>query len=227
MESNQPETVAAKTPPLERPRPWWQMLKSVAVFLFVAWHLFFLVTRISIDLGGDAFEDFAEGSGWWESVEPVYQWTEETTRKYETTLEHNQEWVMFTSPLARSCGFLAVRIEFSDGSSALVRSENEPDDPSHFFRIGRARQRKFEDWLVRESNDARRGGYRGPLWEQTVRRYLLRWQEENPDDPRTPQRLVMVCRRFAIPSPDEEPGSYPEATVREVAAFDADGNLLK
>ncbi|MCH8044059.1 MAG: hypothetical protein IID44_10125 [Planctomycetes bacterium] len=234
MKSNPAEAVDAETsvidgasPQSGRPRRWWNTFKSAIVFLFVSWHLFFLATRSSLDLGGDEFVAFAEGSAWWESAEPVYQWTSDTTSKYETALDHDQGWSMFTSPLARGCIFLAVRVEFTDGSHVVVRSENEPDDPSHFFRIGRPRQRKLEDWLVSRSNDERRSGYRRPLWEQTARRYLRRWQGENPNDPRTPQRLVMLCRRIAIPKPDEAPGSYREATVREVATFDADGNLLE
>ena len=212
-------------PRAKKKRRWRQGFASTVVFLFVTWHLFFLITKNTIDLGGEEFESYAEDHPFWQPVLPIYGWTKDKTASYESTLGIDQGWMMFTSPLTRGAVFLAVRIEFADGTSTLVQSENEPSDPAHFYRVGRPRQRKLEAWLVRESNKNRQTGYRQPLWEQTARQYLRRWQDNHPNDPRTPQQLVMLRRRIAIPEPNDEPGSYQDATVRVVATFDAQGNM--
>src|SRR5262249_5870267 len=55
---------------------------------------------------------------------------------YGTFFGLDQGWAMFTPELARRSPFLAARIEFTDDTSVLLLSENEPTDLNHYFRIG-------------------------------------------------------------------------------------------
>lgn len=172
-------------------------LRRIAVIGFVCWHLLMMfVTNAKIK------NDF----------------TDETIRKYERYLSLDQAWGMFTSPLFRSLPFPAVRITFSDGSSELVRSTNEPDDLSRFVRIGGWRLRKLEHTFVTERIQLE-GDYRQPIQRRLAQSYLARWRQAHPDDPRTPVRLTLVKREFTIPQPGESWPTQPMATETELLSM--------
>ena len=169
---------------------------SVAVFLFVCWHLLFLFfsnTTISA------------------------KWIDQTFGKYETHLGLDQQWGMFSSPLWRTLPFPAARIHFADGTSEVFHSPNEPADFTRFFRIGSTRQRKLEHYLItRDLSDS----YQAPMQQRLAQWYVRQWREQHPEDTRKAVRVALVRLDYVIPEPGEKWSATPQGAEREVVAFD-------
>jgi hypothetical protein len=196
---------------------------GVLVFGFVCWHLFFLAVRNFARDENQAISMFCDKI----RVKPALDLANKWTGTYESVLGLDQGWVMFSSPVARSGGpFPSVRIEFEDGSSAELLSDNEPPDINRFVRFGLWRTRKFEHMIVTKFED-RKDSYRLPMWERYVCWRLEVWQTRNPDDPRKPVRIVLTKRRFAYPKPDEDPSNLQPPTIEEIATFDTEGKLVQ
>jgi len=119
-----------------------------------------------------------------------------------------QGWTLFTPPIARVGGFPAVEIVFSDGSRELVLSDNEPADRTSFFRAGRLRLRRLEDYLLSNASTPA-GAAEEPLVTPYVRRRVAHWKSLNPLDRRTPVRGLLLERKYTFTEPgttDTPPG---------------------
>lgn len=129
--------------------PWlWPAARTAAVVLFVGWQLFFLFARNALDFWYTPLRHWCVKQEMWEhGVGPLLDPFNDAADRYANFNGIDQDWKMFAPPLARSDPFLAVRLEFSDGSDELVLSDNEPN-PRAFFRFGGWRQRRLEDHLV-------------------------------------------------------------------------------
>src|SRR5438105_4172765 len=125
---------------------WFRRVKVVAIATFVVFQLFFMVFRGGIDLNYNVVIDWLHKQRWWPVARPVFDPVDSFTKNYGNFLGIEQGWNLFAGPVARSALFLTARIEFDDGTEALVYSENEPD-PKRYFRVGGWRQRKLEDYL--------------------------------------------------------------------------------
>lgn len=221
-----PMTQTNGQPPSRRFVVVWRIATTVLVTLFVVWHLLFLLVRNIAGLAEEPVQQWAEEAGIEDVYEPVNEWT----TSYELTLGLDQGWAMFTAPLARTAPFPAIRIEFDDGTTEDFLSDNEPQDLGRFWRFGGARMRKYEHFLATTGETRKdgsiRGSYRRPLWEQYVRWRLAQWRERNPDDPRTPAKILFIRRRFTLPAPGENPNHFDPPSEKIIARFAADGDLL-
>jgi hypothetical protein len=190
------------------------------VFVFVSWHLFFLLFRNPLDLWWADLKPWLKDQSWWTRLEPV----DDVTYRYGNLIGVQQGWTMFTPPLARSAPFLAARLEFTDGSADFVYSENEPD-PTHFLRLGGWRQRKLEDYMVTIPSRKLPGHEELALFEAYARWSARRWKEAHGADPRELARIVLLKRSFDLPSPDQDPQQFQPPTVTVIGTFDPDGRL--
>jgi hypothetical protein len=194
------------------------------VGLFVCWHLFFLLVRNPLDLWYTPFKEWCQERGWWPRLEPWVRPVDRATGQYGNGLGVEQGWCMFTPPLARSAPFLAARIDFTDGTSEVLRSDNEPD-PTAFFRVGGWRQRKLEEYLVHPDETKLHEHEELGLWEAYARWSVRRWKARHPEDRRTPRQVALLRRRIYFPVPGQDPGLYAEPEVYPIGTFDPDGRL--
>ena len=118
-----------------------------------------------------------------------------------------------------------MRIEFTDGSSELLRSKVEPD-PTAFFRVGGWQQRKHEDYLLNHAEDDMAKNPELPLWEANARRALRRWRTAHDSDARKVDHVVLVRRYIYFPTPEQDPRQYEPAKETGVLRFDAEGRML-
>jgi hypothetical protein len=206
--------------------PWlWPAARNTAVVLFVVWQLFFLLVRNPLDFWYAPLKDWCQDRQIWnDRIGPYLDRVDDATRRYGNFDGIDQNWRMFTPPLTRYATFLAVRIEFADGPDDVLLSENEPD-PQRFFRFGGWRQRKLEDVLAYKQPKDLAGDADLPLCEAYVRWSLRRWQDAHPDDPRTPDRVVLLRRDIALPQPGADASVFAPADVTVVGAFQPDGSL--
>jgi hypothetical protein len=113
----------------------------------------------------------------------------------------------------------------------FLRSENEPQDIRHFFRLGKFRLRRFEasidlaltsddkpaDEVVDSWREAIEEKVRqeNKIIEAYLRWRLRRFQEENPELP-TPKQVILWVRVYRIPPPNQQPKPWswlgPEQT---------------
>lgn len=209
--------------------------KVTLVFLVVAWHLFFFAVRNPLDLWDDAITSWLRRAGWfyrdsdtvpehaW-NVRPGYRFFDELTFRYANTVGVEQRWVMFTPPMAQRAPFLAVRFEFDDDSTELVKSANEPT-PHQFFRFGDWQNRKYEDAIMEIPDRKGDDNPEWPMWVQFVRRVVARWKAKHPDDTRRMVRVVLVKRFIDFPNPDQPSDQYTYDT-EDLVTFDPEGKLL-
>jgi len=219
----------------------WRWLKVGLVVAFVSWQLFVLLVRNPLDLWSKEIKGWCKEQSWWgEPVLPgtpvsyrtVFTKVDDVTYYYTHVTGMEQGWSMFTPNLARSAPFLTARIEFTDETSELVKSENEPalteaENEKYaisYLRIGHARQRKLEDNLLLVPDDLKNDSSL-PLYEAFVRWSLRRWQRSHLDDPRTPARVVLLKRRITFPEPGQDPQDYEAPTTKEIGTFDAEGKI--
>jgi hypothetical protein len=202
----------------------WPRVKTAAVVLFVSWQMFFLIVRNPLDFWYAPIKTYCVERHLWEGVKIGLDPLDDATMHYGNFSGIDQNWRMFVPPLARSAPFLGTRIEFTDGTDEVLRSDNEPD-PLAFFRFGGWRQRKLEDYLVYKTPDELLGDEELPLWEAYARWSVRRWRERHPDDLRIPERVVLLRRVITFPEPSENPSVYEEASTSTVGVFHSDGSL--
>jgi hypothetical protein len=194
----------------------FRFVQRTAVVAFVVWHLTVLTLRNTAGLFDSSIGDETP-------VEAAYQRLNARMRWYENRFAMYQAWALFTPPIARSGPFLTTRLHFADGDSRDLPSDNEPEDLRSFFRVGKARLRKHEDFLA-SSSDETRLGYQQPLWEQYVRWKLDRWQREFPQDPRTVEWITLYADYVNFPAPEQAPTDFTREQV-EIALFAPDGTM--
>ena len=199
-------------------------LKTAVVVLFVGWQLFFLAIRNPLDFWYKPIKQWCQDAHIWPSVQRVLDPVDDTTRHYANFFGIDQNWRMFVPPLARSAPFLAARIEFTDGTSEVLRSDNEPN-PLSYFRLGGWRQRKLEDSLVYKTPEELPGDEDLPLWEAYARWSVRRWRQRHPDDLRIPcaSSCCAAKSRFQnlrrIPRSPRKPPSRPSASFIPTGAL--------
>jgi hypothetical protein len=201
-----------------------RLLLRTAVVLFVTWHLLFMVVRNPLDLWDAPIRARARKLASWPAIEPWFKRVDRITWRYANFTGAGQGWSMFTPNLARGAPFLAGRIDFTDGSSELIRSFNEPD-PQSYIRIGFARVRKLEDNIVYGKPDRLADDEDLPVYQAYVRWVVRRWKKQAGDDPRVPLRVTLLRRRIDFPKPGEDPRHYDEPTETVIGVFDPEGRL--
>lgn len=243
-----PPAAPAAPTPVPPHRLLWRYFKSAAVFLIVAFHLAVLLIRNPLDLWDKEIREYLrEKPAWggalaaaaderleaprslWDRYGDDYKKADRFTYKFTNWAGVEQRWVMFSPPLARKGDFLAVRLEFTDGSPPEVLfSENEPADPSSFFRLGGWQVRKLEDYLAWPSDGTLfDSGPEKRLWEAFARHSVKKWRQMRPGDPRKVERVVLVRRRLYFQAPGQRPEDVDPPTEREVATFDAEGRVMR
>jgi hypothetical protein len=223
-----------------------RIARGVAVFAFVGFHLVVLAIRNPLDLWDKeirqalhelpprgcaaAADPDAEPNNYWsdKTFRERYKKADRFTWVYTNAVGLEQRWTMFSPPMARKGDFLAVRLQFTDGSQETLYSDNEPRDPTSYFRLGGWQFRKLEDYLAWPGegalSDARNPERR--LWESYARYAIGRWKQARPNDPRQVRSAVFVRRRLYFPEPGQTHDDVPPPYEKDVATFDADGKLL-
>ncbi len=173
----------------------------------------------------NALDDAGETNGQlWRRWGAWFRVSDHLTYRFGNGVGFEQNWVMFSPPMARRAPFLGTRYEFTDGSSVTVPSDNEPD-PARFFRVGGWQMRKYEDYMMKGIDSEANDEY--PMWAAYVRSLARRWQDRNPDDPRELKRIVLIKRYIEFPPPEKPPGVYDPPDPRDVTAFTPDGRLAR
>ena len=215
-------TPSSPAAPPAPPRSPWRVARSVAIFLVVAWHLVFFAIRNPLDLWKDEIRGYLEKKvGWEEGGERAFDIADLATKHFAHLSGCEQRWVMFSPPMARKSGFLGTRLEFSDGSTVTIPSDNEPT-PERFFRVGGWQTRKLEDSLMKTPPQDEEL----PMWSAFVRAKAKAWKALHPDDPRELARIVLVERTIHFPSWDKPVGVYRAPEETDLGSFDPDGRLL-
>jgi hypothetical protein len=241
---------AESPPPTPQPgAPAWlvatRVVRGVIVLAIVAFHLVVLAIRNPLDLWDKEIrEELRELPRWGGAAaadpdrpEPYSYWGDEKfkerylkadrfTWKFTNTVGLEQRWTMFSPPMARKGDFLAVRLEFTDGSQEMIRSDNEPTDPTSYLRVGGWQIRKLEDYLAWPSESALSDAKEKKLWEGYARHVIKKWRDARPNDPRTLSLVVFVRRRLYFPEPGQTHKDVPPPYEKDVATFDANGKLL-
>jgi len=179
----------------------WFVVKRSLIFCFVVWHLIFLFAtnaKIADDL------TFLPALGNDDESNIVQQ--------YGSYLSIDQAWGMFSSPVWKKTPFLAVLLEFDDGSRELMWSDNEPRDVQRYFKTTMARLRKIEDHLLGLSEN----DYRYAMWKRYAHWRVDRWLDANPDEPRRAVRVVLLKRVYQVPGPDADPNENQEPKTEEL-----------
>jgi hypothetical protein len=212
----------------------WKYFKGGVIFLVVVFHLAVLAVRNPLDLWYNEVRASMQNhqwdakQTWWDRFgkdeRGEFRLADNFTWKYTNTVGMEQRWSMFSPPLARGAPFLAVRLEFTGGTSETILSTNEPD-PGSYFRVGGWQVRKLEDYLMWPSKDLASDGEL-PLWEAFARYKARQWRANRPGDPRQVQRIVLVRRRLSFPEPDQTSADVKPPSEEDVLSFDATGKLL-
>jgi hypothetical protein len=203
----------------------WRFFKGFLVFLIVTFHLVVLAIRNPLDLWHKPIKEWLEKEGYWKQYGERFDLADNFTKKYTNFVGCEQRWVMFSPPLARRAPFLAVRYEFTDGSSEMVLSEQEPADMTSFFRVGGWQQRKLEDFLLDVPSNPKTDD-EFPVWEAFARYSVRQWRQQHPNDPRKIDRVVLVRRRISFPAHDKDPRINELLSEKDLAVFDAEGRHI-
>jgi hypothetical protein len=220
--------MSAGSPPPSLLRSSWRALKISAATAFVVWQLFFLCFRNPLDFYYKPLHKWFGDRDFGDESEVVLKPLDNATHYYGDFVGIDQDWRMFTPPLAKEVSFLASRLEFSDGSEQLLLSENEPPDLKSYVRYGGWRQRKLEDQLVYHTPSRLAGDCERPLWSAFARRAVVRWRDAHPGDARgDPTRVVLERRSYRLPTPDDESFTVRGPEVNTVGEFNPAGELLQ
>jgi hypothetical protein len=132
-----------------------------------------------------------------------------------------------TSPWEVLAAMLAARGRGDVPAPVVFLSDNEPADPTRFFRVGQFRVRRFEGqldvtlypdetpekWHERIQNRVGREG-------GTMRHYLAwrlrEFRRRHPGRP-NPSQLLLLMRRYHVRAPDEAPPYWDGPFVAPVA----------
>lgn len=148
--------------------------------------------------------------------------------KWGQVTEQPQRWCLFAPDVAKQATFLSLELCWHDEEQSIwLDSDNEPADPTSFFRIGRNRSRSFEQRLsmefelhVGETVERARERWRARIaWKLADEYELLaafatvrldEFQRANPDIPR-PDFVIFHVRGYQIAPPNSEsvPTSEP------------------
>jgi hypothetical protein len=237
---------------------------SIVLGLFILGQLLFLVT--SNLLGylatlGDELKDAAPDSEFAREVEHLAPgWLREEGHLYETqklirsvvrpwerVTGQEQNWALFSPPIAREIVFPAVEFRWEDDSApypilaalaatnpwevvavkaasrvradvpapVVFLSDNEPADPTRYFRLGQFRVRRFEGQLdVTLYPDETPEKWHERIEKRVSRegstmRYYLAWRlrefnRRYPGRP-DPAQIILLMRRYHVLAPDEAP----------------------
>lgn len=205
----------------------------------MTFHLLFLVIRNPLDLWDDEMKKWLVQQKVWQddppteeqreasyNVRPIYRFLDELTHRYGQTTGTEQRWVMFTPPMARRAPFLAVRLEFADGSQVMVLSDNEPRDPAEFLRIGGWQTRKIEDVIYDIPATRGPANSEWPMWEAFIRWRVRHWKATFENTDREPVRAVLVKRIILFPGPFDPPNRYRYGEEEDLLSFTPEGKLL-
>jgi hypothetical protein len=180
-------------------------------------------------------------------------------RPWERATGQEQNWALFSPPIAREIVFPAVEFRWDDDQAPypalaalaaanpweviavslaargrgdvpapiVFLSDNEPADPTRYFRFGQFRVRRFEgqldvtlypdetpeQWHERIEKRVSREG--NPM------RYYLGWRlrefkRRNPGRP-NPTQIILLMRRYHVRAPDEAPPYWDGPFVSPVA----------
>ena len=231
--------------PAPSPSPWyrvvWRYTRGSLIFLFVVFHLLLLAIRNPLDIyykdiivwlkeepawGGWSSDEDDPPPTWWDRYGEEFQRVDQFTYRYANLFGVEQGWNMFTPPVAREAYFLAVRLEFRDGTSALLISDNEPIDPTRYFRLGGWQTRKLEEILLRPPDDFGTDPKVMSMWTSYARHAVRKWQAGHPEDSRKVEHIVFLRRRIDFPKPGE---NYEDSDTRyeeDFATFDEEGRLI-
>lgn len=231
--------------PAARPPLWLaltRVARGAAVIAFVAFNLVVLAIRNPLDLwdseirellrefprwGGAAAADpdaEAPRSYWADPVfQERYRKADRFTRRFTNTAGFEQDWRMFRPPMSTYVYFLAVRLEFTDDTQVTVLSDNEPNDPTSYFRLGGWQERKLENQLLNVNADVLRDEKERLLYEAFARHTARRWRAANPNDPRELKSVVFVRRTIHFPKPGQTFEDVGEPTEGDLASFDPQG----
>jgi hypothetical protein len=216
------DTASAVPTSQPRWRRWLRGLGIAAVCLFVVWHLLVQVVRNALDVYGSPVRGWVEprlAAAW---ARESFDALDTATQRYSYFTGVQTGWSMYAAPVARWALFLAVRLEFDDGSSADVLSPNEPD-PDHFFRAGNWRRRKLEDALLDLRGRTPATHTDRAVYEAYVRHRLRAWRAAHPDDRRTVTRILLLRRDVSLALPDR-PDVPPTVHLYTLGVFGPDGS---
>jgi hypothetical protein len=164
-------------------------------------------------------------------VSPYWVFTtlDDVTSRYGNFFGIDQGWSMFTPPLARKAPFLGAELTFTDGTTAMLYSPNEPDMDqrrglsSGYIRLGGWRQRKLEDYMLTRDSVASKDD------KQVYQAYILwcirRWRDANPGDRREVKFVTVVWRSMKFPEPGKDPSRFEPVTSDPIGIFNPDGTL--
>jgi hypothetical protein len=217
-------TPPAPPGPSTWPRQFWRGIKGTVVFLIVVFHLVVLAIRNPLDLWYPSIRGWITAHAGASRAPEYLRLANRFTWKYTNLVGCEQSWDMFSPPVARKADFLAIRFEFTDGSSERVLSSGEPD-PTSFFRVGGWQWRKLEDYLLYPSGRLTTDSER-LLWEACARHAARTWQARHPDDPRTLAKIVFIRRQIPFPEPGTDPRQYDPPEETPIVEFDGQGRLL-
>jgi hypothetical protein len=195
---------------------WWRWLRTALVVLFVVWHLFFLLFQNLVALWREEILSILP------EPHPGFDRVEEAAYWYGSALGISQGWRLFAPPLASQTWFLAVRLEFEDGSLETLTSETIPD-PTSFLRLGGWRQQKLEDRLCYPQQDMLSASENGLLLRAYLRWSVRRWRHYHPDDLRRLARLTLLRRTVSFRAPDEDPHAPPQVREEVLGSFTPEG----
>jgi hypothetical protein len=215
--------------------------------LFVLWQLFFLFASNLISLGDTLRDSDKEylSKEWkqrlnllapgWENKQGHFHdalnVVESITLRWEQLSAQPQNWSLFAPGVSEQVTFVAVELRWDDPDGAdwekgqmpyapePLLSDNEPRDPTRFFRLGKFRLRKYESYLdvilrqyEKETPEEAVEHWQGKIRElvkdqsATIPAYLkLRYRqyaEEHPDRP-PPRQVILLVRRYTIPEPED------------------------
>jgi hypothetical protein len=224
-------------------------LTNAQVFLglFILWQLFFLaaanackiVENVRPSLKGNDSID-AVAPGWTNEKGHVHDAEEVVnglTKRWAELTGQPQSWSLFSPNVAEHIPFVAVEFQWEDSSGrslhppVLMLSDNEPTDPQHFFRIGRARVRKYESYLdvVLKAKDQPLDEV-ADVWreriEERVRKewdaihVYLQWrrrtfQDRHPELP-PPRQAILMVRLYRVPAPNTAPRPWMWETLLDL-----------
>jgi hypothetical protein len=202
--------------------------RQVALGLFILGQLAFLVVSTGLGFVRDASKNApaevlavadAVAPGWSEEKGHAWEWSSRVVtdlRGWAEATGQLQEWSLFAPDISRESGFPAVVLRWDDaawsaaGASELLRSDNEPADPRHYFRVGRFRERRVENAVMHYfvEFDDETPGQRAARWDKElgrhvrnnailIRAYLrgrLEECREHHPDKEAPRQVILVER---------------------------------
>lgn len=215
------------TVPLSPLQRAWRICRSIFVFCLVAFHLFYFVTRNILDISYKETLNWLEENEYPDGWISAYKRLDRFTYHFGNRVGCEQDWYMFSPPMAREAPFILYRLVFTNGETLDISTPTEPD-PDWYFRLGGWQIRKFEEYLIR-----RKGMEKGPgtdpehvIWEGRARYIIRNWRAHNPDDPRQVQRLVLLRRIQYFIDWEEGPEDRKSPTEEVIVRFGPDGRFL-